>query len=108
MPLGKEIAAELRILADALDKVETSLPTPVVALYNYTDKDAFLAVAAELPRPLKKEYGTHDLTLKSEAFKAVAFFLKVDRSAVCTIVEPAKPAVYDCIPLLSQLEDASL
>ena len=32
----------------------------------------------------------------------------IDRAQVCELIEPAKPAVYRCFPLLSDQEEAEL
>jgi hypothetical protein len=120
MPKAKagEIATELRRVADALDKEpETALPQPLLSFYcndhGAADKGkaVFLATVRLLPRPLTKapsdtvyqvEHGRND----SEA--AIWLRAQIDRSSVCTVIEPAKPAVYDCPALLSEEEEAEL
>jgi len=38
----------------------------------------------------------------------LTFDVEVARNAVCRLVKPAQPAVYDCEPLLSQEEEESI
>jgi len=116
MPKASEIAIELRKVADALDlnpDVENTKPS--LSFYYFTgekDKDKFLATARILPRPVAKEYPddnsdysrvrvTHDTA-------ALSVETSIYRVAICTLIEPAKPAVYDCGLTLLDHEDAAL
>ena len=59
MPLAKEVAAELRKIADALDlhpDVEVKRPSLDFNYWNKSEKDVFLATARILPRPVAKNY----------------------------------------------------
>lgn len=113
MPKSREVATELRKLADALDTIpETEIKRPYVSFYHHSEseKEGFLAIARVLPHPLTKDYGedlTDKLTVeyKTDAIIASA---SIPRFLVCRIVEPAKPAVYDCQPLLSAEEEMGI
>lgn len=106
MPQASVVAAELRKLADSLDKEpETVIDRPNLYWYHWTDdsKDLFLTIAHLLPRPLKKEYTENDLKLvyESEGLRALT---QIPRKAVCRVITPAQPAVYDCDPILSEAQ----
>jgi hypothetical protein len=98
-------AAELRKLADALDtNPDIEITKPWVNFHGY-DKATFAAVVKLLPRPLaKKEDGGDEsyrrirVEYRSEAIEIDA---SVPKYLTCELVEPAKPAVYRCDPLLS-------
>jgi hypothetical protein len=109
MPKAKEIAQELRRIADSLDREpEVELVTPMLSFYN-NDKETFLASVRALPRPLAKDFNDHEYTLEHGRREgAVWLRTKCDRSKVCKMVKPAQPAVYDCSPLLSAEEEESL
>ena len=117
MTTAGAVAQELRKLADALDK-EPELrvfPPEIDFLTKYggeTKKSVFLALTRILPRPLKKATQKHDdgaLELVHET-QAIRIFAAIPRSEVCRLIEPAKtiPAVYDCMPLLSEEEENQL
>ena len=113
MPNANEVAQELRRVADALDKepeAEVAKPSLYFSCSGY--KDVFLRTAALLPRPLREvieDTGqSHDyLRLVYDSprlhLQATAY-----RSEVCVLKTPARPAEYDCLPLLSEMEKASL
>ena len=109
MPLAKDVANELRMLADALDKEpETNLTKPMIFFSSYGEKQEFLNAARILPRPLKKRIGFEgtdyeDLVLERDT-PALNIHSAVRRSVMCTLIKPAVPAIYDCEPLLSELE----
>jgi hypothetical protein len=115
MPKAHEIATELRKLADALDaQPEVELNRPFVSWHHYVanEKDMFTALAKLMPRPIKKsitgEGGSMpriDLTYQTSA---ITIYTQIPQSATCELVEPAKPAVYRCDPILSQLEESEL
>ena len=105
-----QVATELRKLADALDKApDTEVEKPMVSFYcnSYSAKDkgksVFQNVVKLLPRPLVKN--PNDRTFEVE-YKNDAIWVRaqIDREAVCEIIEPARPAVYHCVPLLSDEE----
>lgn len=106
-----EVAQELRKLADALDKEpEILIPQAFMFLscrYESNGREMFLNLARLMPRPLvKKQDGADlELTYRGDALSVKAY---VEQSKVCTLKEPARPAVYECEPLLSQEEEATL
>jgi|ERR1035437_253782 hypothetical protein len=113
MPTAGAVASELRRIADALDK-EPGAEIEKVSLYfsHLSHKDKFLTLARLLPRPLLKSYTSNndnegDLELRYDS-AALSLNAYINRSAVCTVVEPAKPAVYKCEPLLSDAEEAAV
>jgi hypothetical protein len=112
MPKAHEIATELRKLADALDaNPELTLIRPWVWFHCAT-KDSFLNAAKIVPRPFEKSetsigspYSRIQIGYKNDAIDVNACVLK---SLTCELVEPAKPAIYRCDPILSALEEAQL
>ena len=113
-PTAGQVAAELRRVADALDKEpEAVISTPWLSFYcnNYSlpekGKLAFLALARILPRPLTKKMSDNYMELEAIS-DTLRLAVQINRSAVCTLVEPAKPAVYHCEPLLSVEEEAQI
>jgi hypothetical protein len=110
MPKANEVATELRKLADALDKSpDVKLIRPFIFFTHYgeSEKESFLAVAKALPRPFTKEYKDNDVRLEYES-RGVNIFVKINQSAICRLVTPARPAEYECEPLLSLEEEESL
>jgi hypothetical protein len=113
MPKASEVANELRKLADGLDALGNAPVTePWVSFYHtsFDTKEMFLDVARALPRPYSKEYEegpNEDLVIK---YKNPAIVIKasIRRANVCRVIEPAKPAVYDCDALLSPEDHAAL
>ena len=112
MPTAGQVAIELRRLADALDKhPDTNIVKPWVQFYHgyYATKDQFLAVAKILPRPLTKSDGyNHDEFRLNYESDALDFHASIDRAKMCRLIAPAQPAKYECEPLLSAEEEASL
>lgn len=105
-----EFITGLRELADYLEN-NPDVPIPyqpyfAVCVTNYVEpektKDAIQSVA-RCPGPWRKELGESLLTLTKD-FHGVKYGVICDRSHVCKMVEPAKPAVWDCEPLLSAKE----
>ena len=102
-----QAAAALRLLASAIEQGgEKVIVAPFVnfSCRFLSSKEQFLNLVSVLPRPLKKKvyeedefrlvYDTPDITVWATA----------NRNEVCTLIEPAKPAVYSCEPLLSDAE----
>jgi hypothetical protein len=107
---ASEIAKDLRILADALEVApDLELPQPYFAIHfwNNTDKDAFLALVKLLPRPFSKKYDDTQLTIGHDT-TGLDINVYIQRSAVCELIAPAKPAEYRCEPLLSEDEESTL
>ena len=107
-----QVATELRKIADALNKQPE---TPVVrgSLYfccSYkgdAGKKAFISLAKLLPHPLA-EWPNNDIYWLTSGNDALTTDLYITRTQICTLVEPAKPAVYDCPSILSQEEEDAL
>ena len=102
-----EFITGLRELADYLEN-NPDLPIPhdpylpvCVTSYGEPEKTKLaIKAAARCPGPWKKELGESFLSL-TKYFHGVKYGVICDRDHVCTMVEPAKPAVWDCEPLLS-------
>ena len=112
MPKASEVANELRKLADAFDQHPESPATKAYVTLMCDTKEEFVSVSKMLPRPLVKsiQYEGKDYEeLRVEySNSAVRIMATIKRNLVCQLVEPAKPAVYKCEPILSQLEEESL
>lgn len=99
------VASELRRLADSLDaQPDTSITKPWLFFYGH-DKASFGAIVKLLPKPLTKrieegceEFRRIRVEYQNEAIDVCA---SVPQSLTCELLEPAKPAVYRCDPLLS-------
>lgn len=102
-------AAELRKLADCLDRLGPDAlidrPTVYFTYFSETVKEAFLALTRVLPRPLEKDFQTNPnrLQLKYHSL-GLDIRASVNRQAVCRLVAPAREAVYECEPLLTEEE----
>jgi hypothetical protein len=110
-----EVAQELRRIADALDREPETEVQPAWVLFHCQVKETFLATASLMPRPLVKVYDDSDkswdrLHLKNSDDYVLPVHLdcSIPRSVICTLVRPAQEAVYECEPILSQLEEDSL
>src|SRR6185437_3416081 len=113
MPKASEVANELRKLADTLDRApEADVARPRIGFWYDSQKEMFLETVKLMPRPLKKKYpkdpGKFERIYVEHNSEAIELFTTVYQSAVCQLIEPAKAAVYDCKPLLSAEEEASL
>jgi hypothetical protein len=112
MPLAKEVAIELRKLADALDQEpDAELPRTNVSFYCET-KAQFIGSVQSIPRPLVKSEDRDDDRWKrirvAHETPALHIDASVLKSLTCELVTPARPAVYRCDPILSLEEDAAL
>lgn len=111
MPKSSEVAAALRSLADSLESnPDANICQPYVYFspdYDKDEKEKFLSMARLMPRPVEKNYTDTEVRLEHRS-PAMVIISKISRSEVCRIVEPARAAVYDCVPLLSIEEDAQL
>lgn len=105
---ASEVAKELKKLAEAIEQGgELDIPYAFIH-FNFYNKDSFLEFAkAIMLRPFEKKYTDYDLRLQYHT-DAIQVWAQIARKTVCTLVEPAKPAVYDCDPILSPTEELSL
>jgi hypothetical protein len=113
MPKANEVATELRKLADALDKSPDAEIVRPSMNFSHTyvgkAKEKFLALAHLLPLPLKKGNGYSENVLELTYESATIIIASyIDKQLTCELVEPAKPAVYRCDPILSEAEESSL
>lgn len=114
MPKASAVAAELRKFADSLDSnPDVEIEAPSVSFYHWLkeEKDRFLTVAKLIPRPAKKSLvgsGEEPRIRVQYATDAISIYANIPQSATCTLVEPAKPAVYRCDPILSEQEGETL
>jgi hypothetical protein len=104
-----EYAQKLKIAAEFfLSKPEFKIRnSPILFSSYWSDKEAFLAAVKALGSGEKK-YEGESLKFIVTITEGLTFDVEVSRSAVCRLVKPAQPAVYDCEPLLSQEEEATL
>lgn len=107
-----EVATELRKLADSLDKQPEAVVRKAWVSFYCDRKDEFLNTARLLPRPVKKSenhperpYSRIKLEYMSDAMDAYA---SIEKSKTCELIEPAKPAVYRCAPILSDEEESGV
>jgi len=112
MSKASEVANELRKLADALDKEpDAVIVKPVVSFSTYSKPD-FLAAVKIIPRPVGKRIRFEDTSYEDLCVEycsdAIKISADVARKLMCTLVEPAKPAVYACPPILSLEEEEAL
>jgi hypothetical protein len=107
------VAIELRKLAYALDAQPDAVITkPYISFHGYS-KDEFMAIARLLPRPLRKNVDEPEdpkwarvrVSHKNPALDVDA---SVPQSLTCQLIEPAKPAVYRCDPILSEEEEVEV
>ena len=108
----REIATALRNVADALDKgPDAECARPYLSFHFWNgNKEQFLALANAFPRPFSKKYEDREngsLEIEHDD-PALGTYAKIPRSVVCQLVEPARPAVYKCEPLLSEEEVATV
>ena len=107
-----DAVANLRALADVLEKHPDAQIRMSHGIVWFEDKESFMAVAKDFPRPAKKiyeegQYG--DLKLEhGELTKTGVITICIARSAVCNLKEPARPAVYECPSIFSPEEEAEL
>lgn len=113
MLFAKDVAVEFRKFADQLDAhPDLEMDKPFISFYFWKkeQKHLFLNAARVMPRPFVKEHPLTDdgdlkLIYNSDAMRILTSLPKVH---TCEIVEPARPAVYRCDPILSPEEDAEL
>jgi hypothetical protein len=112
MTTAGHVAIELRKLADSLDaQPDAEIIKPLIHFYGEA-KEPFLSTAKLLPRPLKKriEGGDEKYRRIHVEYDSSAMWidLSVRQTLTCEILEPAKPAVYRCAPILSDEEEMAV
>ena len=116
MAKAKQVAAALRTIAENLDKEPESEVGYLIVAGYHDNKETFLNFARTMERPIKKEWTDFNLELvhnfmasdKTAYDYAVRHYVRINRSQVCELVKPAKPAVYRCDLLLSDEEEADI
>jgi len=112
MPTTAAIASELRRIADLLDKSpDLEVEQPRLSFYHgYSGKkENFVDLVKVFPRPIEKGDGySHDEITLTHKTDALIVYASIQKDVVCTLVEPAVPARYACVPLLSLEEEAAL
>ena len=106
---ASELATKLRKLADGLDKAPDAEIDPYVSISpRKGDKETFLELAKVLPHPLTKKIRHEGTSYEDFTLEGDGFVLGIPRSAVCILVEPARPARYECPTILSDEEESAL
>ena len=112
MPQASEVATELRRIADVFDTDPCAeIVQPELSFYHghKGTKEQFLAIAKIMPHPFKKSDGwNHEYIVLTHETKALRVRAQIERSKVCTLIAPARPAQYECKPILSAVEEAAL
>ena len=115
MAKAKQIAEALRTIAENLERDPEAECGYIFVSSRADNKETFLNLARMMTRPIRKEYGDdylevgHDFMASDGKFDyAVRNYVKTNRTNVCELIEPAKPAVYRCEPILSEAEEATL
>ena len=112
MPTAHQVATGLRKLADSLDQGPDLNIQPAWVSFYCDTKEMFLNTASLLPKPYTKRDTDTDgrwSRIKLEHKDGIVdTAVSVLKSLTCELVEPAKPAVYRCDPILSALEEAAL
>jgi hypothetical protein len=115
MAKAKQIAEALRTIAENLEREPEAECGYIFVSSRADDKDIFLNLVRLMPRPFSKEYTDTDLEIEHNFMAsparhdyAVRYYMSIKRAKVCELIEPAKPAVYRCEPILSEAEEATL
>jgi hypothetical protein len=109
---AKDAVENLRKLADLLERHGEADIRMVTAHVWLNHKDPYVAMAMDFPKPYRKEcqngdYGDFRL-IHGNLDENALIDLRIDRSSICTLVEAAKPAVYDWPSFLKDDEEAQL
>lgn len=107
------VASELRKLADGLDKEpDAEIASQVHLFFHCSSKSEFLSVVRAMPRPLKKSIDDEgkSCAARNIEYDSPALWIntRAPLSLTCTLIQPARPAVYECQALLSADEEAQL
>ena len=113
MPKAINVAIELHKLADAIEKLgdqEMSSPFVYFSHASSENSESFVALGKVLPRPLKKDYGIGnypDFQLKFRNDN-ISITSSIPRSSVCEMIEPARPAQFNCPSIFSDEEEKEM
>lgn len=103
------IATKLRTLADGLDKAPDAEIDPYISISSSgNDKETFIEMAKVLPRPLTKKIRHEGTTYEEFTLEGDGFIFSIPRSKMCILVEPARPARYECPSILSDEDESAL
>jgi len=118
---ASELAAELRRIADALDREpEAEIVQPMMTFFcdklgdPEETKQRFLTAIRLMPKPLYKKYENNDYVLHHGSHidggeeSPLWLRIRASRNFLCRMVRPAQSAEYECESLLSLPEKASL
>jgi hypothetical protein len=115
MAKAKQVAAALRTIAENLEREPEAEVGYFYCSAYPQNKEQALNLARLMPRPYTKKYSDNEIELYHEFMAsditldfAVHHHITIKRIHVCELVEPAKPAVYKCNPLLSDEEEDAL
>lgn len=90
---------------------ESPLPRFQFWHHSGSDKPAFLALAQMMPRPFAKkvrEYSSGNDIELNHTTENIRICVVIPQSLTCTLIEPARPAVYECDPILSMAEESMI
>ena len=103
------VAQELRRIADALDKEPTLEIAPYLSISaKFDDVEGFRKLAKIMPRPMTKKIAFEGETYEDFVLESEFWNIKIPRKTICKIIQPARPAIYDCPPVLSEEEEAEM
>lgn len=109
MTTAGAVAIELRRIADAFEKnADAVVVKPILTFYHgyMATKEEFVSLAKVFPRPFDKGDGfKHEQFTLTHHSEHLEVYASIERSAVCEIVEHARPAVYRCAPILGEEDD---
>jgi hypothetical protein len=109
MYTAAETAAELRRVADALDKHPDLELSPYLAIHAESDdKETFVALARIMPRPMQKGVDFEGTSYEDFKLEHGFWKIKIPRSVMCVLKAPARAAIYDCPSIFSPEEEAEL
>lgn len=109
MKTAAEVAQDLRKVVEALEAVPDAEVSYAFATVHVGDnKDAFMALAKVWPRPFEKKPDPDGPYAELKLNYNKHYSLTARRSSVCTLVEEARPARYECPTLLSAEEEEAL
>ncbi len=107
-----DAVANLRKLADLLEKHGQVEVGYVSATVRADNKEPFLELARVFPKPYAKKFEEEqygDLRLiHGDLTESGKIELRISRSAVCEMIEPARPAKFHCPSIFSPEEEAEL